>query len=165
MTEASCEGLQAEDRSLIPRQAREDFRNLTLEDVTRQAEHLPWGTPQEVAERIIAAADRAGANMVQISLNRGAIPQEMFIEQIRRFAKEVLPALQAHEVRCVPATAAGAMMLEVFETAWQTLCAGREPSPASQAEMRSAVTLVTRMAFGDCHSSLSICRWGSGIWR
>ncbi|ETW92817.1 MAG: hypothetical protein ETSY1_41975 [Candidatus Entotheonella factor] len=84
--------------------AREDFRNLTLEDVTRQAEHLPWGTPQEVAERIIAAADRAGANMVQISLNRGAMPQEMFMEQIRRFAKEVLPALQAHEVSCVPAT-------------------------------------------------------------
>jgi hypothetical protein len=83
--------------------AREDFRNLTLEDVARQAEQLPWGTPQEVAERIIATADGAGANMVQISLNRGAMPHEMFIEQIRRFARDVLPALQAHEVRRVPA--------------------------------------------------------------
>jgi hypothetical protein len=27
----------------------------------------------------------------------------MFIEQIRRFAADVLPALQAHEVRRVPA--------------------------------------------------------------
>jgi hypothetical protein len=26
----------------------------------------------------------------------------MFMEQIRRFAREVLPALQAHEVRRVP---------------------------------------------------------------
>jgi len=83
--------------------AREDFRNLTLEDVARQAEQMPWGTPQEVAERIIATADSTGANTVQISLNRGAMPHEMFIEQIRRFARHVLPTLQAHEVRRVPA--------------------------------------------------------------
>ena len=85
---------------------REDFRNLTLADVERQAEHLPWGTPREVTERIIAAAEGAGANMVQISLNRGAMPQEMFIEQIRRFAQGVLPALQAHQVKRVPAAEA-----------------------------------------------------------
>ena len=41
--------------------------------------------------------------MVQISLNRGAMPHEMFIEQIRRFAREVLPILQAHRVERVPA--------------------------------------------------------------
>jgi len=39
---------------------------------------------------------------VQIGFNRGAMPHEMFMEQIRRFAAEVLPALQAHEVRTVP---------------------------------------------------------------
>ena len=44
------------------------------------------GHAEEVTERIIAAADHAGANTVQISLNRGAMPQEMFMEQIRRFA-------------------------------------------------------------------------------
>ena len=82
---------------------REDFRGLTQEAFERQAENLPYGTPQEVAERIIAAADNAGANMVQIGLNRGAMPHEMFIEQIRRFAKDVLPILQAHEVTRVPA--------------------------------------------------------------
>ena len=82
--------------------AREDFRNLTMEDVERQAEEMPWGTADEVTERIIAAADSAGANKVQVSLNRGAMPHEMFMEQIRRFAREVLPALQAHEVARVP---------------------------------------------------------------
>ena len=55
-----------------------------------------------MTERIIAAADRAGADTVQVSLNRGAMPHEMFIEQIRRFARDVLPALQAHEVGKVP---------------------------------------------------------------
>jgi alkanesulfonate monooxygenase SsuD/methylene tetrahydromethanopterin reductase-like flavin-dependent oxidoreductase (luciferase family) len=83
--------------------ARADFRSLTLEDVARQAEQQPWGTPQEVTERLIVAADRAGANMVQIGFNRGAMPHEMFMEQIRRFAAEVLPALQRHEVKSVPA--------------------------------------------------------------
>ena len=81
--------------------ARENFRNMTMEDVTRMAEHLPWGTPDEVTERIIAIAEHTGANSVQISLNRGVLPQELFLEQIRRFAKDVLPRLQAHDVKRV----------------------------------------------------------------
>ena len=82
--------------------AREDFRGLTMADVERQSEHMPWGTPDEVARRIIDAAESAGANTVQVSLNRGVLPHEMFMEQIRRFAAEVLPALHAHEVARVP---------------------------------------------------------------
>ena len=39
---------------------------------------------------------------MQISLNRGVLPHEMFIAQIRRFAREVLPKLQAHKVARVP---------------------------------------------------------------
>jgi len=39
---------------------------------------------------------------VLVSLNRGAMPQEMFIEQIRRFGRDVLPALQAHQVAAAP---------------------------------------------------------------
>jgi alkanesulfonate monooxygenase SsuD/methylene tetrahydromethanopterin reductase-like flavin-dependent oxidoreductase (luciferase family) len=85
--------------------AREDFRNMTVDDVARMAERMPWGTPQEVSERIIAAAEHAGANTVQISLNRGAMPQEMFLEQIRRFARDVLPTLHAHRITRVPAAA------------------------------------------------------------
>ena len=82
---------------------REDFRNTTFETLQRQAENLPYGTAAEVAERIIAQAEHAGANMVQIGLNRGAMPHDMFIEQIRRFAAGVLPRLQAHEVKRVRA--------------------------------------------------------------
>jgi alkanesulfonate monooxygenase SsuD/methylene tetrahydromethanopterin reductase-like flavin-dependent oxidoreductase (luciferase family) len=82
--------------------AREDFRGLTMADVERQAEQMPWGTPDEVTHRIIDAAESAGANTVQVSLNRGVLPHEMFMEQIRRFAAEVLPALQAHKVARVP---------------------------------------------------------------
>ncbi len=81
---------------------REDFRNMTMADVERMAENLPWGTPDEVAERIIAQAEAAGANTVQIGFNRGAMPHDMFMNQIRRFAAEVLPRLQAHEVKTVP---------------------------------------------------------------
>ena len=83
-------------------------RFLERRDRLRIAETLPWGTPKEVAERIIVQADQAGANTVQISLNRGAMPQEMFLEQIRRFARDVLPVLQAHEVKVAPVAAAAA---------------------------------------------------------
>jgi len=81
---------------------RERFRGMTLEGIARDAEQLPWGTPDEVIERIEAAADHAGAGTVLINMNRGAMPHEMFMEQIRRFGAEVLPALQAHRVDAVP---------------------------------------------------------------
>ena len=55
-----------------------------------------------MTERIIDAAETAGADNVQVSLNRGVLPHEMFMEQIRRFAREVLPKLQAHRVARVP---------------------------------------------------------------
>jgi len=82
--------------------ARQDFRSMTMEDVARMAEKMPWGTPQEVAERIIAIAEHTGANTVQLNFNRGAMPQDMFMNQIERFAREVLPKLQAHQVTRVP---------------------------------------------------------------
>ena len=77
---------------------------MTLDDVARAAEKLPWGTPDEVAERLIEVAEHAGASTIQVSLNRGAMPQEMFLEQIRRFARDVLPRLHAHKVTRVRAT-------------------------------------------------------------
>jgi alkanesulfonate monooxygenase SsuD/methylene tetrahydromethanopterin reductase-like flavin-dependent oxidoreductase (luciferase family) len=82
---------------------REDFRHMTMADLERQAEHMPLGTADEVAERIIEAAESAGANQVQLALNRGCLPHELFMNQIERFAREVLPRLQAHEIRSVPA--------------------------------------------------------------
>jgi len=82
--------------------ARERYRDMTLADVERLAEHWAWGTADEVAERIVADADHAGASTVLINLNRGAMPAEQFVEQLRRFAGKVLPALQAHTVTRVP---------------------------------------------------------------
>src|SRR5437899_2419578 len=82
---------------------RSEFRNLTMRDLEEQAEQMPLGTADEVAERIIAAAESAGANQVQLALNRGALPHDLFMAQIERFAAEVLPRLQAHEVKRVPA--------------------------------------------------------------
>jgi len=82
---------------------RADFRNMTMEDVERLADRLPWGTPEEVAEKLIRLADHTGAGTVQVNFNRGAMPQEMFLEQIRRFARDVLPILQSHQITHVPA--------------------------------------------------------------
>jgi hypothetical protein len=58
---------------------------------------------QEMRKRLRGLADHTGADTVQIGFNRGAMPQEMFLEQIRRFGKDVLPRLQAHQVKRVPA--------------------------------------------------------------
>jgi len=78
--------------------ARERFRDMTMADVERDAAQMPWGTADEVIERITAAADHAGAGTVLINVNRGAMPQEMFMEQLQRIGSKVLPALQAHRV-------------------------------------------------------------------
>jgi alkanesulfonate monooxygenase SsuD/methylene tetrahydromethanopterin reductase-like flavin-dependent oxidoreductase (luciferase family) len=80
---------------------REGYRNMTIADVERN-EDLAWGPAAEVRDRLIASADEVGANTLLISFNRGAMPNDMFMEQLRRFGAEVLPALQAHEVTKVP---------------------------------------------------------------
>jgi alkanesulfonate monooxygenase SsuD/methylene tetrahydromethanopterin reductase-like flavin-dependent oxidoreductase (luciferase family) len=84
---------------------RADFRNMTMADVEHLAERLPWGTPQEVADRLIKLAEHTGAGTIQVSFNRGAMPQDMFMEQIRRFARDVLPILQRHQITKVPIAA------------------------------------------------------------
>ncbi len=82
---------------------RENFRNMTMDDVEKRAEGMPWGTPDEVVERIIEAADSAGAETVHVRMNTGAMPHEMFMNQIKVFAEKVLPRLQAHKVTKVRA--------------------------------------------------------------
>jgi len=101
MSKQSIDYVRPENLHEVER-ARADYRNMTLDDVSRMAERLAWGTPDEVAERIIAVVSRAGAGTVQVMMNAGAMPQEMFLEQIRRFAREVMPKLQAHAVTRVP---------------------------------------------------------------
>ena len=78
--------------------ARERFRDMTMADVERDAEQMAWGTADEVIERLTAAADHAGAGTVLINVNRGAMPQDMFMHQLQQIGSKVLPALQAHRV-------------------------------------------------------------------
>ncbi|MCH8939863.1 MAG: LLM class flavin-dependent oxidoreductase, partial [Chloroflexi bacterium] len=80
---------------------RENYRNMTIEKI-EQNEDLAWGTANEVRDKLIETAEAVGANTLLISFNRGAMPGDMFMEQLRRFGADVLPALQAHEVKKVP---------------------------------------------------------------
>jgi hypothetical protein len=67
----------------------------------RAVDRAAWGSPKEVIERLIEEGEHAGANNVLLNVNLGAMPHEMFMEQIRRFGRDVLPALHAHEVKRV----------------------------------------------------------------
>jgi len=72
--------------------------DMTPERIAQQAQNAGWGTVDEIVERVIAAAEHCGASTVIISCNRGAMPQQMFLNQIRRLGAEVLPRLRAHVV-------------------------------------------------------------------
>jgi alkanesulfonate monooxygenase SsuD/methylene tetrahydromethanopterin reductase-like flavin-dependent oxidoreductase (luciferase family) len=89
---------------------REKIRNTTMADVERRVANgeLAFGSAKEVTERLIAMAEHAGANSLLLSINLGAQPNALFIDQIRRFGREVLPKLQAHQVKQVPAARAHA---------------------------------------------------------
>ncbi len=77
-------------------------RDMTMDEIVKHAEESPWGTPKRVADRIIAEAEQIGAGTILVSMNRGAVPQDMFLNQIRRFGTEVLPILQRHAIVRVP---------------------------------------------------------------
>jgi len=96
LSAASHDYVRPENLAAVARN-RGDFRGSTMESLERQAESRPWGPPEEVRDRILQAAKLLGAGTVLVSLNRGAMPHELFTEQIRRFAADVLPALHAHE--------------------------------------------------------------------
>jgi hypothetical protein len=77
------------------------FRHLTLEDIER-TERACFGAPEEVRESLVDLADSLGANTLRLNFNQGALPHERLVQNLRRFAKEVLPALKAPEVTTVP---------------------------------------------------------------
>ena len=77
-------------------------RQMSQDDFRAQAEHMPIGSPDEVAQRIIDEARDAGAGTVLLMCNRGAMPTEMFLNQIKRLGEEVLPRLQAYGVKVSP---------------------------------------------------------------
>jgi len=78
------------------------FNEWTIDTVRGAAQQMPIGSADEVVERIIAECNDAGANNVLLVCNRGDIPHEMYLNQIRRIGQEVLPRLQAHNVTVVP---------------------------------------------------------------
>ncbi|MCL6561507.1 MAG: LLM class flavin-dependent oxidoreductase [Firmicutes bacterium] len=94
--------LRPEHRPLVAF-ARQSYRGLTMSALRERVEAMPWGSPDTVRDQILQVMNDTGANVLLINLNRGALPHELFMRQIRRFAQEVLPALKAHEVLTVPA--------------------------------------------------------------
>ena len=87
---------------------REKARALNRPDVEAKVAsgELAFGSAKEVTERLIEQAEAVGANKLLINVNFGAMPNEMFMEQVRRFGREVLPKLQAHRVTRIPAAEA-----------------------------------------------------------
>jgi alkanesulfonate monooxygenase SsuD/methylene tetrahydromethanopterin reductase-like flavin-dependent oxidoreductase (luciferase family) len=80
---------------------REKIRQTTMADVERRVrnDELLWGPPKQVADRLIAEAEHTGANTLLLNLNLGALPNKLFLEQVRRLGRELLPRLQAHQVK------------------------------------------------------------------
>ena len=84
---------------------RSKIRLTNLADVETRVKNgsLAFGSPKEVADRLIAKAEHMGANQLLLNINLGAPPHSLFLEQVRRFGREVLPRLQDHRVTRVPA--------------------------------------------------------------
>jgi alkanesulfonate monooxygenase SsuD/methylene tetrahydromethanopterin reductase-like flavin-dependent oxidoreductase (luciferase family) len=87
---------------------REKFRALNRPDVEAKVAsgELAFGSAKEVTERLIEQAEAVGANKLLVNLNFGALPNDLFMEQVRRFGREVLPRLQAHQVTRIPSAEA-----------------------------------------------------------
>jgi alkanesulfonate monooxygenase SsuD/methylene tetrahydromethanopterin reductase-like flavin-dependent oxidoreductase (luciferase family) len=79
------------------------FRNTTLADLERN-ERLAWGSPAQVRDALIELAEALGAGTLLLNFNQGAMPHQMFLQNLERFSTEVLPAVQAHAVTTVPIT-------------------------------------------------------------
>ena len=84
---------------------REKVRALNRPDVEAKVAsgELAFGNAKEVTERLIEQAEAVGANKLLINVNFGAMPNDLFMEQVRRFGRDVLPKLQAHQVTRIPA--------------------------------------------------------------
>jgi alkanesulfonate monooxygenase SsuD/methylene tetrahydromethanopterin reductase-like flavin-dependent oxidoreductase (luciferase family) len=76
------------------------FRRMTMADLPRN-DQLCWGTPAQVCEALIGLAEALGANTLLVQFNQGAMPHEMFVDQIKRFGEEVLPAIKQYQMTTV----------------------------------------------------------------
>jgi len=73
------------------------FRQTTMDDLKRN-ERLAWGSPAEVRDALIGLGEALGSNVLLVQFNQGAMPHEMFMNQLQRFARDVLPDVQRHVV-------------------------------------------------------------------
>lgn len=60
----------------------------------------PWGTPDQIIERVSELARQFGTSEISFVFRYGSMPQEVAEKSLRLFAKEVLPAL--HELQTEP---------------------------------------------------------------
>jgi alkanesulfonate monooxygenase SsuD/methylene tetrahydromethanopterin reductase-like flavin-dependent oxidoreductase (luciferase family) len=88
--------LRPENRESFLR-ALQGFRKMTPEDL-RSNDRLCWGSPAQVRDQLLALAEALGSDTLLLQFNQGAMPHEMFMNQIRRFSAEVLPELRSHTV-------------------------------------------------------------------
>jgi alkanesulfonate monooxygenase SsuD/methylene tetrahydromethanopterin reductase-like flavin-dependent oxidoreductase (luciferase family) len=77
--------------------ALQGFRRMTEDDLKKN-ERLCWGSPAQVRDALLGLAEALGSNVLLVQFNQGAMPHEMFVRQIRRFADEVMPDLRKHVV-------------------------------------------------------------------
>jgi hypothetical protein len=73
------------------------FRGMTMEDLGRN-ERLCGGSPAEVRDALIGLGEALGSNVLLLPFNQGAMPHDMFLNRIRRFAAEVMPDVARHAV-------------------------------------------------------------------
>jgi alkanesulfonate monooxygenase SsuD/methylene tetrahydromethanopterin reductase-like flavin-dependent oxidoreductase (luciferase family) len=100
--EADYDYIRPEHREGFLR-ALQGFRNTTIEDLER-SDRMAWGSPEQVRDTLIELATTLGAGTLMLNFNQGAMPHEMFVQNVERFGTEVLPAVQAHQVTVVPIT-------------------------------------------------------------
>jgi len=105
-----------------------------------------------------------------LGVGRRALDEILALAQPKRrgYAKQVALTDQGVFQRAVGEAelrlrAARALVMEVFERAWQTVCAGQIPSPRLQAEMRSVATFVTDVAL-DVATTAFRYGGGSAVW-
>jgi alkanesulfonate monooxygenase SsuD/methylene tetrahydromethanopterin reductase-like flavin-dependent oxidoreductase (luciferase family) len=79
------------------------FGAMTQESLGEMAKTMPWGSPDEVADYIIRDVEKTGAGTVLLMPSVGALPHKLFLNQVKRIGEEILPRLQAHKVKIVPA--------------------------------------------------------------
>jgi indole-3-acetate monooxygenase len=105
-----------------------------------------------------------------LGVGRRALDEILALAQSKRrgYAKQVALADRGVFQRAVAEgdlrlRAARALVIEVFERAWQTVCAGQPPTPRLQAEMRSAATFATDVAL-DVTTTAFRYGGGSAVW-